>query len=349
MTLLLLEGCESRATTDPRSTTNTAIAGGDPTVGGGVTGNCFQCMGFGGGGGAYQFSLGADAHGTVSAGADIALFPTSATSGNSFVNFGEGGNYHVFVGVDTTGHLRVGTSSASGYIATSTFTHTWTSFHNVEVQIVVHDTAGVIRVLVDGIEEINLTGIDTKNGGTGLIDNVWWYGVNTTNDYGFNIDNIWVTNGDGPAPFNGGIGPQFIEYLFPSGNGDSSDWVNDNGDSTDNYTHVDDVSSTDYVEGSTSGDTDLYDLPDGTTALGSVVATQVMVLAAKVSAGTPPGDLQAVQKSSGGTVTEDTLVAAVSITTSYVWYLGPFKTEDPNGDPWTDSRLAGLQTGVKVS
>lgn len=348
MALLLLEGFEDLASTDSRLTMVTAL--GAP-YGAGFTGNAYTANGYSSGIGTVSYPLGTDAHAHVAVGAHVKLLASTATSGNYLLFFKEGATNHVQVGFDATGHVRVVGGNGT-VLATSAIAHTLTSFFHLEVEIVVSDTVGSIIVRIDGTTEINLTNVDTRNAATGVVDTILFSGVLNDNPWGFTIDNLWITNGvsvAGGGQDTGSMGQMKIENIYPTGVGGSSAWVNSAGTSVNNWSYVDDMSMADYVDGSASGNLDLYALGDGTPALGAVIATQVQVLAQKSATGTVPGDLKIQQKSVGGTTTEDILCLAANLTTGALQYHGLSKFTDPNGDAWSDARFAGLQAGPKVA
>lgn len=98
----------------------------------------------------------------------------------------------------------------------------------VEIKVKVHATLGTIEVRIDGVTVLNLTGQNTRNtatGSTGLINTVL---INNTS-YGANIsvfiDDMYILNEQGAAPFNDFLGDVTIQYLQPNGVGSNSAWT----------------------------------------------------------------------------------------------------------------------------
>lgn len=193
----------------------------------------------------------------------------SSTAGNSTQLFGvrEGVTRHAEVYVTAAGVvqvMRAGTvvaSSAASVVAIGS------GYHLVEAKIKIHDTTGYAIVKVDGIEVINATGLDTRNGGTGVCDRHYIGNRNAlsiTNTVA-HVDDYVMIVVDGTAP-NDFIGDAHEERLTPNGAGNSTQFTPSAGA---NYAAVDEVvgdDDTTYVSSSTVGHKDTYtasDLLDG--------------------------------------------------------------------------------------
>lgn len=135
----------------------------------------------------------------------------------------------------------------------------------VEAQIVVHDTAGIIRLWLfgDSTPFLELTGLDTKNGGSGFINNIkLWNSTNYLGD-GFGTvyydDMYWV---DGNVPGAVNLGPCRITKRSPIGDGTPSEWDPDSG--VTHWTQVDELpfDITSWVQTNVNGEKDMYTVED---------------------------------------------------------------------------------------
>jgi len=174
---------------------------------------------------------------------------------------------HVGFGIDNNGRLSFyrgpfGTGTLLGITSVVLQIGVW---HYVECRVVLSDTIGEVQCWVDGILEINATGIDTKNAGTDLVFDAWQFHWDQSSLHEPNYDDFYLTNGAGAAPYNGRLGDIVIETILPVGNGATNNFVGSDGNSVDNYLLVDEVTpdgDTTYAQSAANGDIDLYAFQD---------------------------------------------------------------------------------------
>lgn len=261
---------------------------------------------------------------------------------NTFLAFlDSGGNIHFRLrsnasgGIDLygPGNTLVATS-ATGLLVPST----WNS---IQVGWVINDTTGSVTVKLDSTTIITYSG-DTRNAGTGNVATV----QNASPVGNTDFDDCWVCDNAGSAPYNTFLGDAVVRPLLPTDNGDSSGWTNSSGNSTNNYTYVDDpvtsLNTTDYVAAASAGLTDLYTMGDIPTS-DTVLAYKQLTYAAKSDAGVPPV-LKPVTKGVSGTVREET---GLTLTTTYQNFASAIETTDPDGNALTPARVNGMQAGVR--
>jgi hypothetical protein len=267
----------------------------------------------------------------------------SGTLGNfAAMRFGENGvGDHVrltFTGGNWAVELPgTGTVIDSGVAATS---GVW---HGVEIYMEIHDTAGVIKLWVNGqtTPAIDQSGIDTRNGGTGIVDIMY---VTMPGGGSQNISySDWVLYDENTSK---PIGDVRVESLLPNGNGNSSQLVGSDGNSTDNYLLVDETpynSDTDYVESSTVGNKDTYAFGNLTPTSGTILAVQARLLAKKTDAGTR--EFKPVYRS-GSTEVDG---ATMTLTSGYTVSGTDIQETKPGGGAWTISDVNAAEFGVKVA
>jgi hypothetical protein len=210
---------------------------------------------------------------------------------------------------------------------------TWNYF---EIEATIDDTVGTCTVRLNGAQIFNFTG-DTRNGGTStLIDTVGVGG------YDRDIDDVYICDDTGPAPYNTFLGEMRIYSLSPTGAGSSTQWTPDSGS---NYARVNEVpySAANYVQSTTSGQRDTYTMADLPASAGNVLAVQNNTIAKRTDA-----TLISVKPAikSGASIYYG---SAVALTTSDAT-LTDLRTIDPDTlSGWTVSGVNALEGGFEVA
>lgn len=250
---------------------------------------------------------------------------------------------HVDIRHNTDGQLIVTRNGTLLGTGTTVFANS--VWHHIEWWVEIHDTAGVIKVWVDGnpTPEINLSSQDTRNGGTGVVDRVYFFGSNISNSSRWNYTDLVIYDDLGGVNDTAPLGDIRVKQILPSGNGNSSQWVGSDANSTDNYLLVDEVprdDDTTYVESSVVGDKDTYAFGDlGVT--GSVLAVRTLMYAKKTDANVR--QIATVARLSSTEVDGET----ETLTTDYAGYSEVRETK-PGGGAWTASDVDSTEFGVKV-
>ncbi len=255
---------------------------------------------------------------------------------------------HVSLGLSTGGVITAyrgntgGTSlgsSASGLLVVDTWNF-------VEAKVVLHDSTGSVTVKINGTTVLSLTGVDTKNGGTKtVLDSVQFplspAGNNNNSHY---IDDIYIANAAGSAN-NDFIGDLRVRALFPNGNGNSSQMVGSDGNSTDNYLLVDDATpnTADYVGSPTLNNKDTYAFDDLPDTSGTVVGLQLEALATKTDAAARS---LALVTRSGSTDYDGSDVALALGSNTYIQQIR--ETDPATGVAWLRSGVNSAEFGAKV-
>jgi len=154
------------------------------------------------------------------------------------------------------------------------------------------------------------------------------------NDISGSRDNSWC--GDG-----------HVIALTPNANGDSSQFVGSDGNSTDNYLLVDDfpVNTADYVESSVVGMIDLYNVTSPTPALKTDDVVKRVWVSATARELSADGDTLRLGVKSGGTAAwSDQIPLGIDFREQRG---GDLYVNPSTGQPWTHANLDTLQVGVK--
>jgi len=247
------------------------------------------------------------------------------------------------LGIDATQRLTI--SRAGTLLGTGTKVLAANVWYYLELGATIHNSAGVAIGRVDGVNEINLSGIDTQATADAWA-NVVSLGVK---ELGFGgscyYDDFYACDGTGSSPTNTFLGDVRVEALFPSGNGNSSQLDGSDGNQVDNYLLVDEVAQdgdTTYVESPDINDKDTYAYSDLTSTAGTVYGVQVLPFARKTDAGTRR--IKTVARLSGTEVDS----AEQTLSTTYQ-YLSDIRETKPGGGAWTIPDVNNGEYGVKVS
>jgi hypothetical protein len=221
-------------------------------------------------------------------------------------------------------------------------------WYYVEVKFQSHNSAGLCTVKVNGVQEFAATSLDTLNnnnnyGGGFLFCTNVPDAVTPALEY----DDIYINDTAGSVN-NDFLGDVTIKMLTPNGNGNSSQMVGSDADSTDNYLHVDDGATptvdddTSYVESATSSNKDTYAYSN-LSGVASVKAVNIKTIGRKIDGGAADGI--AVARS----VATEADSAALGFTTSYL--IKPFirETDPDTSAAWAVAAVDAAEFGVKVA
>lgn len=260
------------------------------------------------------------------------------TSGNPIFELRAGIDGSV-VAVEAAGtDVEIGRST-SGYLNVNTPVY-------VEVRVLFSTTVGEVEVRLNGdpTPVLNLTNVDTGSSSSTYFQ-LFHNPVNGVQ--------VWsapyVLEVDATAP-NDFLGHLRYAALDPVGNGNSSQLVGSDSNSTDNYLLVDDGAAgmtndggTTYVQSSTPGEQDTYTLEDMPTPALSVVAVVPVLIAAKSDAGTR--SIKPVVRSGGTDYDGDEAFLGLSYAA-----FPSIMLEDPDtAAPWADAGINAIELGVKVA
>lgn len=291
----------------------------------------------------------AEEHATIIMGACVQRISTATTTNGCIFGFcsDAGATTHITIQYDQAGTIRVYRGTTAGTLLGSSASPVFidATLHYVEATVTLSDTVGVIEVKVDGVVVITLTSQDTKNAGTKTVFDRVVFGRGASAGNRHMIDDCYIVRVDGSG-VNTYMDAPRIYGVTPNADGSSSQFVGSDGNSVNNYLLVDEVppSLTDYVEDSTSGHRDLYnissvawatsDTPQG-VRLGSIVqntdaSTRNIKLGVK----------------SGGTVN---MGAGQSIGVGSATRLGRVLPLNPvTATGWTQADIDALEIGVEV-
>lgn len=270
-------------------------------------------------------------------GCGFSMTSFGGSSGFYIARFAEGNAHHVDLRVDAAGHLFVTRNGAVlGAAGSSTLSaNTW---YFIEFKATIHDSAGAVTVRLNGVDEIVLTGQDTRNANTGVINRlIVGHGDNSSATW---FDDLYIVDTTGTSN-NDFLGDVRVEALFPDGAGNSTQFTPDSGS---NYARVNESApddDTSYVGSSTVGHKDTYAM-GAMGASTSIKGTQQVIYARKTDAGSRVG--RTVIRS-GGTDYEG---ADIALTDTYLFHRTVRETDPNTSAAWTEAGVNGHEAGMKV-
>lgn len=185
----------------------------------------------------------------------------SSSSGRHFMRFMEGATIHIALFLNASGAIEVYRGNFTTLLGTTSGVFVAANWNWVQVKCVINDTTGSVEIRdASGSVLIALTGIDTKNGGTGYVDVVSLGGVAASGSNDIDCDDwhVWDSTG---SICNTWTNDTRVDHKLPNGAGNNAQFTPSAGA---NDTCVDEANynTTDYVESSTAGHKDSYAFAD---------------------------------------------------------------------------------------
>jgi hypothetical protein len=219
------------------------------------------------------------------------------------------------------------------------------TYHYIEFKATIHDTTGSYELRLDGVNILSASNVDTKNTANASINSVTLgapsqnIGSLTTWKY----DDFYVLDTTGSAPNNNFLGDVRIDSIYPSADGNYTQWTPSTGST--HYTLVDETvpNGTDYVSNGTTGNKDSYAMGD-VPALTAQTIYGVKVKAAALKDDAGSRTLKVGARSS----TTDSVSSAQAITTSQLYYWHILETNPATSAAWTESAVNSMEALIET-
>ena len=266
---------------------------------------------------------------------------------SSIFLFLEGSTPHVDVRLNTS--LIPYVTRAGTTLATALNAIALDIWHFFEIKVVIDSSAGSVELRIDGTTVCSASGVNTKNGGSGLINAVGIGHGSTNGNSSFgrggvrnDFCDLYVCTGDSLGACNF-LGDCRVECLLPTGAGAETQWAPLSGA---NYTNVNDNppnGDTSYNKSNTVGQVDTYAMADLASATGVIYGAQYRHYVRKDNAGTR---LVAPVARIGGA---DYAGSDTSLGSAYA-YTREIKEKSPaTSAAWTISEVNAMEYGIKVT
>lgn len=275
----------------------------------------------------------------------------TGTAAGGLLSLMSSGTRHITLGVDPVNgqfiaHLGTITAAQVTGGASATGLISRNNWYYVEMKAKIADSPnGTLEVRLNGATIISTSGVDTRNASTAYADTIGIGDPAGATGPSLQYDDLYVIDATtGSAPTNTFLGDSRVETLMPSGNGNSSQLLGSDGNSTDNYLLVDEtiVDPSDYVGSGTVSDKDTYAFANLATTSGTVYGVQLVPMAWKSDAGTR--QFASVARLSGTEVDS----ASRNLSTSVLFW-PDLREAKPGGGVWTISDVNAAEFGAKVT
>ena len=254
---------------------------------------------------------------------------------------GVAGTYQLALRVDAGGHLVVGTGSngTGTTIATSSNVFSANTWYHIEVKATIHNTTGAVEVRVNGTSTGWITAQTGKNT-RGQSSNNYMDVVELMTAQGsstYHDDFYFLSSA---SPNNDFLGPIKIVTAFPSGAGNSAQWV---GNFASNFTNVQELAGdgdSTFNQSATANQVDLFTFDD--MPAGTIMAVQDVMMA-RQDAGVPR--TVRTKFRSGSTDYSGTSFAMAG---SYQFHCDPRDVDPATGSAYVVADFAAQERGYEL-
>lgn len=275
---------------------------------------------------------------TVVCGAAFYPTDTPATSPRVLIRLRDGSTEQLSVTVEADNSIAVrrGDYSGTSVAQSSPCKLPPGAWSFLEFKATIHPSAGSVEVKLNGVTVLSATGINTRNSSNSYATEIlFWQAY---------IDDLYVLDTTGSAPYNDFLGDIRVRTLYPSGAGSSTQWTPL---SSTNVSNIDDQgtadSDTSYNSSDTAAQQDLFAVDNLPDTSGTVLAVQARWKARKDDGGTR--EVKTLVKAGGTTDSGPTEALGMS----YVSYLGDILTENPDtAAEWAISEVNAVELGYEL-
>jgi hypothetical protein len=279
---------------------------------------------------------------TLVAGFGINFAAASDAVSRAIFAWVENATTHLTVVRNGSGLIEVYQGTAAGtLLGTGTIDTDNSAWKYIEIECSIHDSTGHVKVWIDDVLDINLTGLDTQNGGTGVVDRFRLGKISHASSADQDYDDFYCLDTSGSENNARLTSAVRVDCVRPSGAGSSTQWTPSAGN---NYACVDDPTpneDTDYVTVASAAQVDLYAMGDLPVSPAAIKAVMVGMIARKDDAGV--NEVRTKLKS--GATTADG--ATRTLTTSYLGFADISVNDPDTGTSWTESGVNAIEAGVE--
>ncbi len=269
----------------------------------------------------------------------LPLFDT----GDNYFRFSHGATNHTIMRMTANGAISIIGGAGSEIGVTANGVIAIDTYHYVEQKVFVHDTIGTYEIIVDGVQVLNLTGKDTRNGTETTINRINFGAFGNGGPF-MRIDDLYVLDTTGDPPQNDFLGDCQIDLVLPNAVGATSDFTPSAGN---NFENVDDATPDDdttHNETPTDNDVDSFDYPSipAITGGSTVICVKAVACVKKTESG-----LARMQLLTRPVATDIPGGVTHVLSTDYL-YKTEYWDENPEvSAAWTDATFNAAEFGYK--
>jgi hypothetical protein len=264
--------------------------------------------------------------------------PDAGQTGNRDFRFQDGASTQVQIRITNT--LIEAFRSTTTSLGSAAFTFADATWYYVEAEVVISATAGTVKVWVDNVLKLDLSGLNTQATANPTTDG---YQLFIATSASMSIDELYFTDGAGSLNV-GRLGPRRAVLGVLNGDGVTTAWTRSTGST--NYTLVDEapVNTTDWVQTDVLNNVDLYTIAAlSDVTISSVNGVQVGHFAQET--GLTPREIQSVVRTGGSNFNS----AALALLGSYFSYLHIWEQNPNTAAAWTQAEIEGAQYGQELT
>ena len=270
---------------------------------------------------------------------NTSVIPSTA---RTLVSVYDSGTLHMSLVLNTDGTISTVRNVTT--IDTTAAVLTAAGYSHLEWKIKIDDTVGTSEIRLNGVAISNISGQDTRNGANATANQIR-LGSASTHTGTVDIDDFYILDSSGSAPVNTFLGDSRVDCFLPSGNGNSSQLLGSDADSTNNYLLVDEPAengNTDYVGSATAAQKDTYAIADMSHNPSLIYGVQNNMWAEKDDAGTRT--VCGVTRSNGADYDGTTQ----ALSTTYADLMAIVTNNPDTSTAWTQTTFNAAEFGIKV-
>lgn len=250
------------------------------------------------------------------------------TGAQALIRFNEGATLHVDLRWDALGHLLVTRNGTT--LATGTTVFLINTDYAIDIRVKISDTVGTLEVWVNDVQELVATGLDTQNGGTGLVDTI---SLCASNGQTSRFSEVYIFDTAGSVN-NVRAGSWRISPRRPSVAGNYAQWTPN---ASTNVSRVSDSPANDgdttYNSDATAGHKDSFQFGAVPWTAGTIAGIMHRLVARKDDAGVKT--IRAIQRQSGA----DQSGTTQTLTIAYVHYTEVKETNPSTAVAYTTAEM----------
>lgn len=278
----------------------------------------------------------------------FAVYYTGATYANREMcgirAFDSGYEYLMGGVVLHNGVIKIVNNNTTANFLASGSTLSASTWYYIEVKFTLGSSNGAIEVRVNGVSDCSVSNINTDYNNVGFVNRVYFL----ASAYSYYLDDVYVCNLSGAAPFNNFLGPIYIKKLVPSGEGLHTDFG-----VSGVLTKINTASQalqptvlTNYL-GANGDFNETLDKKQSFVFPG--VASNYQILGV-VQQTFMSGQLQPIETLQKFAI-YDTTTVSQTLQLQGVdspWWMTAFWPMDPEGNPWTSDKLQSTNFGLRL-
>jgi len=274
----------------------------------------------------------------------VGMVYQSSIGDRKLCSFLEGATVHFSLYSDASGFVKVYRGDKTTLLGTSSQQIPEDTFFNVSILVTISDTVGIIQVYENGTngnEWINLSGLDTNNGGaSGIIDGIEMDGFNSGQPG-------WVecVLMDDSGSVNNAIPSDHlvVDILSPDGAGNASDWTPLSGT---NWAAVDDepISQSVYNESTTNTHKDTHTMASVSVDADTIAAVIPFAFGENTSAGAAQVNT-VVRHSASESAGAD--ISYINIQMQMAYHVT--EVNPSTASAWTPTEVNAMECGYELS